>query len=83
MSGHFRILGWYNFCSSIEQNKCRAKPDPVRACLVETVPFRFLIQIVCFLPFQNRKNPLFTMEMVAEQNRTVPTEQALRDLQLG
>ena len=33
--------------------------------------------MACFLPFQNGKNPLLTVETVAEWNRTVPTEQAL------
>jgi len=48
-----------------------------RACSVGTVPFRSLIQMARFLPFQNGKNPLFTVETVAERNGTVPTEQAL------
>jgi len=56
---------------------------PVRACSVGTVPFRSPIQMVRFLPFQNGKNPLFTMETVAERNGTVPTEQALRDREMG
>jgi len=47
------------------------------ACSVGTVPFRSPMQVVRFLPFQNGKNPLFTMETVAERNGTVPTEQAL------
>ena len=49
----------------------------LRACSVGTVPFRSPIQMVSFLQFQNGKNPLFTMETVAERNGTVPTEQAL------
>ena len=50
----------------------------LRACSVGTVPFRSPIQMVRFLPFQNGKNPLFTMETVAERNGTVPNEQALK-----
>ena len=49
----------------------------LRACSVGTVPFRSPIQMDRFLPFQNGKNPLFTVETVAERNGTVPTEQAL------
>ena len=45
-----------------------------RACSVGTVPFRSPIQMARFLPFQNGKNTLFTMETVAERNETVPTE---------
>ena len=50
----------------------------VRACLDATVPFHSLIQMVLFLLFQNRKNALFTVEMVAERNGPVFAKQALR-----
>ena len=36
-----------------------------------------------FLPFQNGKNTLFTVETVAQRNGTVPTEQALSGLEDG
>ena len=53
----------------------------LRACSAGTVPFRSPIQMVLFLPFRNGKNPLFTVETVAERNGTVPAEQTLSYIQ--
>ena len=49
----------------------------LRACLDATVPFRSPIQISLFLPFQNGKNALFTVETVAERNGPIFAKQAL------
>ena len=55
----------------------------LRACLDTTVPFCSPIQMTLFLPFQNRKNPLFIVEMVAERNSPAFAKQALNDWGVG
>ena len=47
------------------------------ACLDTTIPFRSPIQMALFLPFQNGKNSLFTVETVAERNGLIIAKQAL------
>jgi len=51
--------------------------EPLRACLVTTVPFRSPIQMALFLPFQNGEKVVFTAETVVQRNGTVVAKQAL------
>jgi len=54
----------------------------LRACLDATVPFRSPIQTARFLPCQDEKNALFTVETVAERDGTVASKQAIKPIRL-
>ena len=48
-----------------------------RVCLDAMVPFRSLIQIALFLPFQGGEKVIFTAETVAQRNGPIFAKQAL------